>query len=468
MILGVAIACALQGLVASTPSVTPTVLTVRAAGASHGVSVPLVRRADGQLVVRADLLTAALGGAIQHLPNGHFAVSVPGITLEMADQSGFAVSRTGAVPLPIPASVDHGALYVPLAIVTDVLPRLASGVIYDSARSELRLFTPLVSATGRRLPVAVRPTAYGGSHRSDGRAVASDGQDRDASPAPRLPADDRDVAGVGSSGDELLSGADDAGADDAGADDAADSPVLGRRYLVVVDAGHGGPDHGMTGPLGAPHTLNEKSITLAVALKVGAALRRRGIGVVQTRTTDTLIALSDRGRLANERKGDLFLSIHVNAANPSWHDPAAARGFETYFLAEAKTEDARRVERIENEAVRFETGADATQQDPVNFIIDDMHQNEHLRESSELAAIIQQRLGRVHPGPDRGVKQAGFRVLVTAFMPAVLVEIGFGTNAAEARYLSQPGSQSALANAIAGATTEYLARYERRVSTAAQ
>jgi N-acetylmuramoyl-L-alanine amidase len=224
----------------------------------------------------------------------------------------------------------------------------------------------------------------------------------------------------------------------------------------------------MTGPLGAPHTLNEKSITLAVALKVGAALRRRGIGVVQTRTTDTLIALSDRGRLANERKGDLFLSIHVNAANPSWHDPAAARGFETYFLAEAKTEDARRVERIENEAVRFETGADATQQDPVNFIIDDMHQNEHLRESSELAAIIQQRLGRVHPGPDRGVKQAGFRVLVTAFMPAVLVEIGFGTNAAEARYLSQPGSQSALANAIAGATTEYLARYERRVSTAAQ
>jgi N-acetylmuramoyl-L-alanine amidase len=74
----------------------------------------------------------------------------------------------------------------------------------------------------------------------------------------------------------------------------------------------------------------------------------------------------------------------------------------------------------------------------------------------------------VHPGPDRGVKQAGFRVLVTAFMPAVLVEIGFGTNAAEARYLSQPGSQSALANAIAGATTEYLARYERRVSTAAQ
>jgi N-acetylmuramoyl-L-alanine amidase len=467
VILSVVLTCALQGLVASTPRVPPTVLTVRVAGASHGVSVPFVTRADGQLMVRADQLAAALGGGTQRLPNGHFAMSVPGLTLEMADQSGFAVSRNGAVPLPIPASVDHGALYVPLAIVTDVLPRLASGVLYDSAHSELRLFTPLVSPTGRRIVVAGRSSEPNGSRSSGDGAVSTDGRDRDrdrgrdASAAPSAPsADDRDVAGVGSSGDELLSSADDAGP--------GDNPVLGRRYLVVVDAGHGGPDHGMIGPLGAPRTLYEKSITLAVALKVGAALRRRGIDVVQTRTSDTLIALSDRGRLANERKGDLFLSIHVNAANPSWHDPAAARGFETYFLAEAKTEDARRVERIENEAVRFETGADATQQDPINFIIDDMHQNEHLRESSELAAIIQQRLGRVHPGPDRGVKQAGFRVLVTAFMPAVLVEIGFGTNAAEARYLSQTGSQVTLANAIAGATAEYLARYQRRVSTAAQ
>jgi N-acetylmuramoyl-L-alanine amidase len=454
--LGLAIACALQGLVASVPSAPATVLTVRAAGASHGVRIPLVRRADGQVVVRADLLADALGGAVQRLPNGHFAVSVPGVTFEMADQSGFATSSSGVVPLPIPASVDRGALYVPLAVVADVLPRMASGVMYDSTHSELRLFTPLVSPTGRRRALASRPLDNGGSPRGLAVVESSVAEDWDVA----APTDDRDVPGVGSSGDELLGASDDAGP--------GDNPILGRRYLVVVDAGHGGPDHGMVGPLGGPHTLYEKSITLAVALKVGAALRRRGIDVVQTRTTDTLIALSDRGRIANERKGDLFLSIHVNAANPTWHDPAAARGFETYFLAEAKTEDARRVERIENEAVRFETGADATESDPINFIIDDMHQNEHLRESSELAEIIQQRLGRVHPGPDRGVKQAGFRVLVTAFMPAVLVEIGFGTNGSEARYLSQSSSQVTLANAIAGATAEYLARYERRVRTAAQ
>ena len=101
--------------------------------------------------------------------------------------------------------------------------------------------------------------------------------------------------------------------------------------------------------------------------------------------------------------------------------------------------------------------------DPLSFIMADMAQNEHLRESSELADRIQRRLARAHPGPSRGVKQAGFRVLVTAFMPAVLVEIGFGTNAAEAAYLSDPSRQEQLAAAIADAALAYLERYERRV-----
>jgi|GEM_PF-260162 N-acetylmuramoyl-L-alanine amidase len=462
--LALAIACLLQGVLPSVPRTgPPTALTVKAAGDAHGVRVPFVVRGDGQLVVRADLVATALGGSSKRLSNGHYSVSVPGITFDVADQSGFATSAAGIVPLPAPATVDHGTLYLPLAVVADVFPRMGSGVLYDSAQSELRVFTPLVSATGRHHALASRRSPDGGVQQGGGVVETAALPEREPAPAAPVEAgtgDDRDVAGVSASGDELLGASDDAGP--------GENPLAGKRYLVVVDAGHGGPDHGMVGPIGGPHTLYEKTVTLAVALKVGAALRRRGIDVVQTRTTDTLIALSDRGRIANEHKGDLFLSIHVNAANPTWHDPAAARGFETYFLAEAKTEDARRVERIENEAVRFETGADATQPDPVNFIIDDMHQNEHLRESSELAAIIQQRLGGVHPGPDRGVKQAGFRVLVTAFMPAVLVEIGFGTNKAEARYLSQSSSQATLANAIAGATAEYLARYARRVRTAAQ
>jgi N-acetylmuramoyl-L-alanine amidase len=243
-------------------------------------------------------------------------------------------------------------------------------------------------------------------------------------------------------------------------------PVKHFRRTVIVDAGHGGVDNGMSGPLGGGPRLYEKTVTLAVALKLGEQLKARGVDVVYTRTTDTLIALDDRGRIANRASGDLFISIHVNAANPGWKDPGGARGFETYFLSEARTEDARRVERMENESASYEDGAKPAGEDPLSFILSDMAQNQHLRESSDLADIIQQHLGGIHPGPSRGVKQAGFRVLVTAYMPAVLVEIGFGTNPKEAAYLSDSSKQDVIAGAIADAAVDYLQRYERRVTGA--
>ena len=249
---------------------------------------------------------------------------------------------------------------------------------------------------------------------------------------------------------------------------AAPAPPKVRAFTVVVDAGHGGPDRGMRGPIGAAWEIREKDITLDVALALRDVLAERGVGVVMTRSTDTLIALSDRGRIANAKKGDVFLSIHVNAANPRWKQPGAARGFETYFLSEARTEDARRVEAMENEVVKYEIANDVAANDPLSFVVHDMEQNQHLRESSELAATVQRSLAKKLPGPDRGVKQAGFRVLVTAFMPSVLVEIGFGTNAAEARYLRDPRRQREIATSIADATMDYLKAYQRRASAASQ
>lgn len=245
---------------------------------------------------------------------------------------------------------------------------------------------------------------------------------------------------------------------------AAATAAPARRRLIVVDAGHGGPDAGMHGPIGQRTSLYEKDITLAVAKRLARELESRGVNVLMTRTTDTLIALGDRGKIANQNKGDLFISIHVNAANPNWKDPGAARGFETYFLAEAKTEDERRVAKMENEVVRFESNTRPEQEAGLGFILKDMAQNEQLRESSDLAETIQARLKRIHPGPSRGVKQAGFMVLNTAFMPSVLVEIGFGTNAAEAAYISSDAGQRAIAGAVADAAMEYLGRYERRVT----
>jgi N-acetylmuramoyl-L-alanine amidase len=232
---------------------------------------------------------------------------------------------------------------------------------------------------------------------------------------------------------------------------------------IVVDAGHGGPDHGMSGPVVGRNRLEEKTITLAVARVLGRLLEERGVRVVFTRTRDTLIALSDRGRIANEAQGSLFISIHVNAANPAWKSPSAARGFETYFLSDAKTEDEGRVEAMENASARFERDDDGAKADPLSLLLADLRQNEYLRESSALAETVQQFLGRMHPGPNRGVKQAGFRVLVTAYMPSVLVELGFGSNPAEARYLSDPAGQAALARAIAEGALAYLDAYDQRV-----
>lgn len=246
----------------------------------------------------------------------------------------------------------------------------------------------------------------------------------------------------------------------------AKAPVTPKaRPIVVIDAGHGGPDRGMTGPLGrGGPKIHEKDITLAVAKQLGKALNRRNIDVVYTRTTDTLIDLSDRGKIANNAGGVVFISIHVNAASPSWKDPSAARGFETYFLSDARTEDDLRVEEMENSSVRFEAVPDLSKEDPLSFILSDMKQNEHLRESNELATTVQKSLEGIHPGPSRGVKQAGFRVLVTSFMPSVLVELGFGTNPSDAAFLADPSKQDAMAKTLADATVAYLKAYEKRIS----
>lgn len=238
--------------------------------------------------------------------------------------------------------------------------------------------------------------------------------------------------------------------------------VSRASHTIIIDAGHGGPDRGMRGALVAGTRLIEKDVALSVAQRTAAEMRKRGHKVVMTRSTDTLIALGDRGRIANEARGDLFMSIHVNAANPNWKNSSAARGFETYFLAEAKTEDARLVADMENASEQYETAVNVPKGNPLSFILNDMKQNEHLRESSLLASIVQQRMAQFHPGPNRGVKQAGFKVLVTAFMPSVLVELGFGSNPAEAAFLQSDREQSRIAAALADAADAYLAKYDRR------
>ncbi len=243
------------------------------------------------------------------------------------------------------------------------------------------------------------------------------------------------------------------------------APLVRRPRVVAIDPGHGGVDVGMTGPIGSEHYLREKDITLGIARELSRELQSRGLAGVLTRDADTLVALGVRGAIAARSGATIFVSIHVNAAPPQWGRSArSARGFETYYLAEARTEDARRVAQMENSSVRFETTAHAGRGDPMGFILRDLAQNEHLRESSRLAELVQESLGNVHPSESRGVKQAGFMVLATSYMPAILIETGFGSNDAEARYLASQAGQRRLARAIAEGIGRYIAELERRLA----
>jgi len=395
-------------------------LTVR--DANHSARVAVVASKNGPMVWTGSL-EDVMPIDVRRALDGTYTLEIWGTRLEV--QAGASVVRVGdeVRQLATPVVVQSGRLMVPLQLISDVFPAVVPNTRWDAEKSELVVFSA-------GMPAAPR-SAVGSSRQSAGDLAPPPRRISDAS-APRttqLP------------------------------------PVPAKHYrrTIVVDAGHGGVDNGMTGPISGGPKIYEKNITLAVANKLGEQLKSRGVDVVYTRTADTLIALDDRGRIANRSSGDLFISIHVNAANPNWKDPSGSRGFETYFLSEAKTEDARRVERMENESVELEDGGGKGDKNPLSFILSDMTQNQHLRESSELADLIQQSLGKMHPGPSRGVKQAGFRVLVTAYMPAVLVEIGFGSNPREAAYISDPRKQDALATAIADAAIEYVQRYERRV-----
>ncbi|MFP5355059.1 MAG: N-acetylmuramoyl-L-alanine amidase [Gemmatimonadota bacterium] len=399
----------------------PAVITVRA-GERTG-SIPVVITRLGAMV-RGDDVLAPLGAILRRDDGERYRLVVGGTELELA--TGLAVARVRGASHPLaaaPALLD-GRLYLPLSLLTDLLPRVATGFLYDARLAELRRFTPVV---------ADRPPAPAGARTGT-----------EAEPPP--------VAG-------------NASAPRPSAAPPRATPRATprtRRAVVVVDAGHGGRDRGMQGPMGSKRKVYEADITLAVSRRLRDELQRRGVEVVMTRSADTLIALGDRGRIANRAQGDLFLSVHVNAANPRWKNPAAARGFETYFLSEAKTDDERRVAELENEAMKYEVETEGSNGDALSFILNDMKQNEYLRESSELAETVQGALKGVHPGASRGVKQAGFVVLVGAFMPSVLVEIGFGTNPAEARYLSSVAGQRELAKAIADATMTYLEGYTTR------
>jgi len=225
---------------------------------------------------------------------------------------------------------------------------------------------------------------------------------------------------------------------------------------VVIDPGHGGKDPGAIG-----HHVYEKDITLDIAKKLGTMLERNlGLNVVYTREEDVFIPLWKRTKIANSAEGKLFISLHVNATSKSPH----TKGYETYLLRPGKTDQAIEVVKRENAVIELEKENYAyTDLKNENYIIASMAQNSFMKESEDLASLIQEHMSDNLQGitNNRGVKQAGFHVLVGATMPNVLVEVGFLSNKKEANNLTKSYYRRNIAESIYKAIADFKTKYEK-------
>ncbi|MBA7510640.1 hypothetical protein ES705_02627 [subsurface metagenome] len=224
--------------------------------------------------------------------------------------------------------------------------------------------------------------------------------------------------------------------------------------LIVIDPGHGGIDPGAVGKKG----LYEKDANLAIAKYLDRLIKDTlGIKIIMTREKDIYLSLKARTSIANSNSADLFVSIHCNASAKS----SKMKGFETYFLSEARTTEARAVAMRENASLKFD-GIEPT--DVVSDILIDLAQTAHLEESNRFAEFIQDNAKRQLPISSRGVKQAGFYVLRGAFMPSILIECAFVSNLEEEKLLKQKSFRKKLAYCIFCGIKNFIYDYERRLN----
>jgi len=227
-----------------------------------------------------------------------------------------------------------------------------------------------------------------------------------------------------------------------------------RIRTIVLDAGHGGRDPGAVGL----NRTREKDIALLVAKKLGAYINEflPDVKVVFTREDDTFIDLYERGRIANRAQGDLFVSIHTNAATNR-----QAYGAEVFFLGVAKTEEALEVMKRENSVIRLEDPSSRSRELTDEELIEyELTNIGYMSSSQRLAELLDKQFAERAGRRTRGVKQAGFIVLFQASMPSILVELGFISNPTEERYLASESGQSILASAMFRAIRDYKEQIE--------
>jgi N-acetylmuramoyl-L-alanine amidase len=218
----------------------------------------------------------------------------------------------------------------------------------------------------------------------------------------------------------------------------------GGLRTIIIDPGHGGDETGARGPAGAL----EKDVTLAVARRLKAALEARmGVRALLTREVDRTMSLDERAALANNNKADLFISLHANASLR----PAVA-GAEVFYLSlDEYGAEAAQAARPEGELLPVFGGGSRD----IQLILWEMAQARYIEQSAAFAKLVEAELRERVPMSERAIQQAPFRVLVGANMPAVLVELGFITNAQQEKALSSDAFQQQLVSALVNGIVRY-------------
>jgi N-acetylmuramoyl-L-alanine amidase len=220
---------------------------------------------------------------------------------------------------------------------------------------------------------------------------------------------------------------------------------------IIIDPGHGGKDQGaMVGG------VNEAQVTLAVGKELKAALAKLGYKALMTREDDQFISLQERPKFASDKGGDLFISLHCNSIAGSMQRKKTVSGFTAYILREGESEEDKALARRENQAISEESGKSKAEISPVEWILLEHQLNLYSKESEGFAELIVKEFGSYEIGKyATGASQAGFYVLVGAYMPAILFEMGYLTNDADRRILSSEKGQKAIADRLAKAIDKY-------------
>lgn len=240
-----------------------------------------------------------------------------------------------------------------------------------------------------------------------------------------------------------------------------------KRFVVVIDAGHGGRDMGAV-----RGSAREKEINLNVALKLGRYIEQTmsDVKVIYTRKKDVFVALDRRAEIANKAKANLFISIHTNSTASK---TTTASGAETYILGLDSKNENMEVAKRENSVILLEDNYSRKYEgfnprSPESYIIFEFMTNVYMEQSLEMANYVQREFKQNTRQKDKGVRQAGFLVLRRTSMPSILVEVGFINNERDAGYITSDSGQSALAQSIYKAFSKYKRSFDKkqgRIST---